>query len=263
MIVDGRKIAEEIRGKLKAQIEKRKINARLAIVYLGHDPVIEKFISVKKKFAEAIGVQIKIYNILDFPSYADGIIVQLPLPAGYDIDKVLARIPPEKDVDALGLKPLVDAPVAAAVREILEKYNVDARNKKILVIGQGRLVGKPVAEMFQRAGADVRVADINTKDISSMTLDSEIIVSGVGVPALVKSEMIKEGVILIDAGTSEGPSTGFGAAPSTESGTNLRFVGDIDPACAAKASLFTPTPGGLGPITVAMIFKNLLKLIEA
>ena len=267
MLVDGRKIAEEIREELAGSFSKPSSDdfypPALSIFWVGDELAMAKFISAKSRFAEAIGVEIHLNNIKKEEAvtqkiieaiveaksdhFVRGVVVQLPLPKDIDTEKVLQAIPKELDVDALGPSPLVEAPVAAAVAEILKRVGLSVRGRKVLVIGQGRLVGRPVAEMFRCQGANVRIADINTKDLSSLTLDSEIIVSGVGVPGLVRPEMVREGVVLIDAETSESAS---------------KLVGDIDPACAFKAALFTPTPGGLGPVTVAMLFQNLLKLIE-
>ena len=174
----------------------------------------------------------------------DGVLVQLPHP---DAGALLPQLPPEKDVDALGLHPEVLAPVAGAVRELLERVNIEVRGKKAAVVGEGRLVGKPVSRMLRDMGADVSVVTLEQGSLSQLK-DADIVVSGAGAPHMLKPEMLKPGVVLIDAGASE---------------SGGKVVGDADPACAEVASFFTPVPGGVGPIAVAMLFKNLAELARA
>jgi methylenetetrahydrofolate dehydrogenase (NADP+)/methenyltetrahydrofolate cyclohydrolase len=174
-------------------------------------------------------------------------VVQLPLPKQINANKILDLIPSDKDVDALSENASVLAPVAGAVREVLERNQVELEGKKILVVGQGRLVGRPVAIWLAQEGYEVETADINTKNLAELTNRADVIITGVGKPGLIKLEDIKEGAILIDTGTSE--SAG-------------KLMGDVDPTCAVKCSLLSPVPGGVGPITVAMIFKNLLQLVR-
>ncbi|MDZ4226464.1 MAG: bifunctional 5,10-methylenetetrahydrofolate dehydrogenase/5,10-methenyltetrahydrofolate cyclohydrolase, partial [Patescibacteria group bacterium] len=175
----------------------------------------------------------------------DGIIVQLPHP---NADELIAKLPPEKDVDAVGLPPaggaLVHTPVAEAISEIFVRSGVAAAGKKAVVVGKGRLVGKPAAELLQSLGAHVTVLTQTSGSLEELQ-DADIVVLGAGSPGLIGPDMIKEGVVLIDAGTSEAGG---------------KLVGDAQPGCAHVASVFTPVPGGVGPIAVAMIFKNLLTL---
>ncbi len=140
---------------------------------------------------------------------------------------------------------LILTPVVGAIKEICDEVDVKIRGKKVLIIGHGRLVGAPSAVWFKQQGGDVMVLDEPTLNLGDFTMDADIIVCGVGSAWLVKPEMIKKGVVIFDAGTSE------------EGGI---VVGDADPRCEDIASVFTPVPGGIGPITVAMIFKNLLGL---
>jgi methylenetetrahydrofolate dehydrogenase (NADP+)/methenyltetrahydrofolate cyclohydrolase len=185
----------------------------------------------------------------------DAVIVQLPLPAEFDAQKILDAIPLEKDADVLssqayarfeaggGLVP----PVAGAVMKILTHAGVSVAGKKAVVIGEGRLVGKPVAVALARAGAAVAKVSTSTQSKDELYRDADIIVAGAGVAHLVTPDLVKEGVVLIDAGTSE---------------SNGSIAGDLDPACAAKASVFTPVPGGVGPVAVAILFRNVSRLLE-
>ena len=168
-------------------------------------------------------------------------------------NKVLNAVPANKDVDVLsdgaiekyekGELSFVPA-VAGAVSEIFKKYKIDFVGKKIAIVGRGRLVGRPVRSFFAREGAEISVINRDNIDSSNALKEADIIVSGAGSPYLIKPYMIKEGVALIDAGTAE------------KSG---KLVGDIDPECKEKASLYAPVPGGVGPITIAILFRNLLQ----
>lgn len=271
MIVDGRKIAEEMKEALTdkaadfARMHGRK--PRLDIVYVGENPVIENFIGRKKKFGKDIGVEALVHRYAQEISQdalmgeikristdrsSDGIIVQLPLSENFDAQEVLSAIPKEKDIDVLsqeafesfssGESPFFP-PVAGAVKEILERNKIALENKNILVIGAGKLVGKPVAQWLLREHAHYAVARSKTKNLFELLLNADIIISGIGMSQFIKPEMIKQDAVLIDAGTSE---------------QGGKVLGDADPASAAKCSLFTPVPGGIGPITVAVLFQNLL-----
>ncbi len=267
MIVDGKKIRDEIKAELKKEVGFLALRPQLALVQVGTDPASTKFVSMKRAFAEEIGVACifrqlpeattteelqREISVLNADPRVNGIVVQLPLPAHIDTDAVIEAIHPGKDPDSLrtfseeerGVPP----PVAGAVEEILDRNGITPEGLQAVVIGYGRLVGKPVAQWLVDRGAHLHVVDEHTEARRRDALlgNADIIVSGAGVPGLLKPEMVKQGVILIDAGTSE---------------TGGKLVGDIDPRCAEKAALYTPVPGGVGPITVAIIFKNLLLLI--
>ena len=262
MIIDGKAIAEDIYDGLKARTA---ATLTLGIVVATHDTVIESFVKIKSRAAARLGVELRRIDLLNEPTTADalaaieklvpevdGIIVQLPLPDALDSEAVLAAIPPYLDVD--GISPAVDeaqrtvrAPVAGAIEEILRRSAVDLHDMKAVVVGAGRLVGAPAAHLLASLGARVSVVTLESGSLSELK-DADIVILGAGNPGFVKPEMLKDGVVLIDAGTSE--SSG-------------KVVGDADPACAAKCSIFTPVPGGVGPIAVAMIFKNLFELSQS
>lgn len=279
MIIDGKKIAEDIKQDLKDEIEligkpsNRRI--RLAIIQVGEDPASTKFVEKKEKFAEEIGVGTKIYKlrgdittsklrkkiseIVHSPvggRKSSGVIVQLPLPSHINTQYILNSIPIQKDVDVLSSRAIGEfvsgksnilPPVVGAIKEILQLGGEATKleGKNVVVVGAGLLVGKPVSSWLVNEGATVSVLNKETPNISKFTKEADIIISGAGSPGLIKPDMVKDGVVLIDAGTSDQ----FG-----------KLVGDIDPSCSTKASLFTPVPGGVGPITVAMVFKNLVEL---
>jgi methylenetetrahydrofolate dehydrogenase (NADP+)/methenyltetrahydrofolate cyclohydrolase len=261
MIIDGKTIAESVYAELTPFFVEH--TARLGIVVVGESPVIDSFVRIKARAAERLGIEMPRRNLGESASTSDvidaartlaeecdAIIVQLPLPKQVDTNAVLSDIAPEKDVDALNPRHsgehIVDAPVALAVMEILKRSGVELTGKCAVVVGAGRLVGKPSAELLRREGAEVRMVTLEEGSIDDLK-NADIIVSGAGQPCLIKPEHLKEGVALIDAGTSE---------------LNKKITGDAHPSCAQIASIFTPVPGGIGPVAVAMIFRNLKTLIE-
>lgn len=242
MTIDGKKIAGEIVANLAPKF--RALGPlTLGIVMNQGDPASQSFVRIKERVAGRLNVELKRFSPAEFEDAlaCDGTIVQLPILNG---DELLARLGPEKDVDALGPAPLVRAPVAEAVSEILTRANVSALGKKAVVVGAGKLVGQPCAELLRELGAHVTVVTLEEGSLDSLR-DADIVVSGAGSPGLITPTMLKEGVILIDAGTSE---------------SGGKIVGDALLECAEVASIFTPVPGGVGPIAVAMLYKNLFTL---
>lgn len=265
MNIDGRKIAEDIGANLNQEIKRLNIWPRLSVIAIGTTPAGESFISTKRKFGEKFGFKVEVHffgkgvdrellglEIRRIARNSDGLVIQLPLPSGFNKEKMLRLVPQDKDPDVLNpfsrdsffnCKFSVSPPVASAVGEILKRSEVGIKGKRIAVVGAGFLVGVPVAGWFMCQGVLPKVFE-EGDDLSDL-VRADIIVSGVGSPHIIKPKMIREGAILIDAGTS---------------GQSGEVKGDIDPSCQEKASLFTPVPGGVGPIAVAKLFENLLKL---
>ncbi len=277
MIADGKKIAETLEAKLAetfAGLSPKKV----CFVLFADNPASRQFIARKSAVGKRLGVQtdllektdtvttedcVRILEDLATKKY-DGIVVQLPVPADVDVNTVLNAVPERADIDVLGEKTkqtylhatagdvpvpaLVSVktpPVGRAVWEILTHYAIDVANKKILIIGNGRLVGEPVAMKFTHMNLPYEIIDLTTPEADRLAriASADIIISGIGVAHFIKPEMVKQGVVLIDASTSE--SAG-------------KLVGDIDPACVDRASFLTPVPGGVGPVTVASLFANLV-----
>lgn len=264
MIVDGRAIAEDIYASLKERRESIRRPLTLGIIVSGANPVIESFVRIKGRAAQRLDIGMERVDLADsahteaaedavreISGRTDAVIVQLPLLPGLDVEKVLAAIPTNKDVDAINptvaddVRPMA-APVALAVVEILNRGGVEISGKKVVVIGAGRLVGSPSAVLLKKLGATVSMFTLEEGSIDDLK-DADIVVCGAGKPGFIKPEHIKDGVAIVDAGASE------------QGGV---IKGDADPACAEKAGLFTPVPGGVGPVAVAMIFRNLLDLVE-
>lgn len=257
MIVDGKHIANILEQELKEQL-KNFPQKKVCFILFGDNAASKKFIEMKSKVAIRLGIFVDIVEVPEPVSTSramevvgdaiknqyDGIVVQLPLPESVESEKILNMIPESMDIDVLGNGKKL-APVAQAVKTILDVHKIELKDKKVVIVGNGKLVGEPVSKMLSGMNVSYQVIDKDSGEVvrNKLLAEADIIVSGVGIPGMIKPEMIKEGVILIDAGTSE--SAG-------------KLAGDIDPVCAEKASLMTPVPGGVGPITVVSLFKNLL-----
>ena len=259
--VDGKKIAERVKGEIKNLLLESGPKS-LAIIYVGENPVIDNYVSLKKRVGEELGISVEVLRfdagvteaellsaMTEVATKYSGMIVQLPLPDSLDKERILNAVPTELDVDVLSsgsFQMFVDGrtqklpPVVAAVDEIVREYDIDLSDKKIVVVGQGALVGRPVSAWLTREGFTHETFEKGGD--SNMLLNADVIITGAGVPALVTRDMVKEGSILIDAGTS------------TSSG---KLAGDIDQEAYDKASIVSGVPGGVGPITVVSLFKNL------
>ncbi len=263
MLVNGKEIAEDIYRQLKEDIKGLGNVPRLLVVTAAPNAETKKYLDLKRQKAEAVGIEVVVrefdqdvtdgalQNFLgEFLDVYDGIIIQLPLPAQIHTDDLIKKIPKQVDVDAInydGSDNDILPPVVGAVEEIAKKYAVDFAGKKVVIVGQGRLVGKPAAFWAEAQSAAVTVIDKTTTEADEILETADIIISGAGAPGLITPDKIKEGVVIFDAGTSE-------------EGGVLR--GDADPACAEKCSLFTPVPGGIGPVTIAVLLRNLIRLAE-
>jgi methylenetetrahydrofolate dehydrogenase (NADP+)/methenyltetrahydrofolate cyclohydrolase len=244
MILDGKALAESIIETLMKERESLG-PLSLGVIMSKGDKATESFVKIKRRVAERLGVEVRSFPPEQFAEafLCDGVIVQLPLP---NADAILSTLPPQKDVDGLTASPLVRPPVAGAVAEIFSNQKVEVAGKKAVVVGAGRLVGAPTAALLRELGAEVSVITETNGSLDELNA-ADIVILGAGESGLVKQDMLKEGVVLIDAGTSE--SAG-------------KLVGDAEASCASVASVFTPVPGGVGPIAVAMIFKNLFALVK-
>lgn len=267
MNIDGRSIAADILEQVRSSIEGKEVVVRA--VTMRPSPATESYLRIKTKKASEAGMHMEVVQVADDASTeevieavqapgAHAVIVQLPLAEHVDMQAVLDAIPVSQDADVLsttayarfevGEPEALLPPVAAAVAEILARADIDPVGKSIVVVGNGRLVGQPVAAWLRRfTDTGVKVLTRESTDLEASVAQADIIITGAGVPNLIQPHMIKEGVVIIDAGTSE---------------SGGQVVGDADPACAEKASVFTPVPGGVGPVAVACLFRNTSILIS-
>ena len=273
ILLDGKKLSQKILDELKREVAGIKKQLRLAVVVVGEDPVVKKFIEQKKKTAAAVGINIRIYPFEEKITTNDlrkriaqiahekknlGVIIQLPLPEHVSAQYILNSVMPEKDIDVLSSrslgnfvtgKSLILPPVVGAVKTFFEEYKIDYKNKYVVVVGAGNLVGRPVALWLFQEKATFSVLRSATKNSEEFLRQADIVISGAGKPKFITGSMVKEGVIIIDAGTSESEG---------------KLVGDIDFASVfPKASFITPVPGGIGPLTVVMLFKNLVAVSKS
>lgn len=271
MIIDGRALAGEVLARTKMRAEVLARPPHIVAIVANESPATSSYLAIKMQRAAEAGCVLELLRLsgeVDTAALiaavastnADAVIVQLPLPERCDVRAVCDAIPLEKDADVLSAAARkkfenenADAllpPVVAALQEIFVQSGVVAKGKRAIVIGDGWLVGNPTALWLRQHSAVVEVvtrASEKYRSLTSILQTADIIVSGAGAPHLITSDMLADGVALIDAGTSES-----GGA----------IVGDADPSCADKCSLFTPVPGGIGPLAVAKLFENAVTLAE-
>jgi len=277
-LIDGKSLANKVHANVASQVEKLKqeknIVPGLAVILIGDDPASHAYVKMKAKACEKVGFYSITHNMPDTISQdeiiatiemmnnnprIDGILVQLPLPKHVDTDKILEVIDPKKDVDgfhAYNMGRLVtnlDSFVACTplgVMKMFEAYNIDLKGQDVCVVGASNIVGKPMAALLLNADATVTVTHIFTKDLKAHTSQADIVIVGVGVPGLIKEDMVKEGAIVIDIGINR-----------IEDGS---LVGDVDfENVSKKCAYITPVPGGVGPMTIAMLLANTLKAAKA
>ena len=267
-IVNGNEIAQKILNRLKSQIRLQNLRPHLAVILVGSDPASATYVRKKQEAAQSIGVKFSLYrfpnNIKESQLISkiksiqrqklSGIIVQLPLPKNLDKKKILNALKPNLDVDfltweSLGKLVISDnvlvPPSPGAVLEILNYYKIPLRGKHIVLVGQGDLIGKPLTNLFIHMPVTLTTCNKDTRNLKELTRRAGILISGVGKAHLISADMVKSGAIVIDAGVSF---------------VGKKMYGDVDFEKVAKvASLITPTPGGVGPITVAKLLENTVK----
>ncbi|SFV75389.1 Methylenetetrahydrofolate dehydrogenase (NADP+) / Methenyltetrahydrofolate cyclohydrolase [hydrothermal vent metagenome] len=273
-ILDGKALSLKIEKNISAEVEvlkkEKNVVPGLAVVLVGQDPASATYVNMKKKACDRVGFysithempedisQEAIENTIKMMNEnpnIDGILIQLPLPSHIDTIKLLELIAPHKDVDGFhpynvgrlntGLDGFVPC-TPLGVMELLKEYDIDVKGKNCVVVGASNIVGKPMAALLLNANATVEICHIFTDDLKKHTLNADIILVGVGVINLIKEDMVKDGTIIVDIGINK-----------REDG---KLVGDVDfENVSKKCSYITPVPGGVGPMTIAMLLSNTLK----
>ncbi|CDE50275.1 bifunctional protein FolD [Firmicutes bacterium CAG:460] len=272
MILDGKKLRDELLVQYKEKIKEEKLNITLAIILVGNNEASKLYIKNKEKYCTEVGIKVDKYLLdedtseevlinlikdLNEDEKVTGIILQSPVPDGIDFDKCSGMILPSKDVDGftkdnvynlyLNKKSILPCTVKGIIK-LLEYYNIEINGKNVAIIGRGNIVGKPLAMALENRNATVSLLHSKTKDLKMFTKDADIVVVACGIPKLLKKEMIKEGSVVIDVGISR---------------VDGKIVGDIDFDNIKDIALFvTPNPGGIGPMTIAMIIDNLIEMGE-
>ena len=283
IILDGKKVSNDIKNEIAEQVKKMKANGEkvphLAAIIVGNDGASLTYVASKVKACERVGFEstmVRLSNTvsqvelldkikeLNENSDIDGFIIQLPLPKQIDTQKVILAVNPNKDVDgfhpmnfgkmALDMSTFIPA-TPFGILELLNRYGVDTQGKHTVVIGRSHIVGRPMSILMGRKGfpgnSTVTLTHSHTKNITQITSQADIIISALGVPNFLKAEMVKDDAVVIDVGITRVPDD------STEKG--YRITGDVDfENVSKKASYITPVPGGVGPMTIAMLLKNTL-----
>jgi methylenetetrahydrofolate dehydrogenase (NADP+)/methenyltetrahydrofolate cyclohydrolase len=283
VLIDGKATANQIKNEIAEEVKviqsKGERAPHLAAVLVGNDGASLTYVGSKVRSCEKVGFDSSLIRLPEETTEAellakiaelnqddtlDGYIVQLPLPKHIDEEKVLLAIDPKKDVDgfhpsnfgrmALELETFIPA-TPFGIMQLIERYDIDTQGKHVVVIGRSHIVGRPISILMSQKGAygnaTVTVAHSRTKDLKALTQQADIIVSALGVPGFVTADMVKEGVVIIDVGITRVEDA------SKEKGYYI--TGDVDfDSVAQKASYITPVPGGVGPMTIAMLLKNTL-----
>jgi methylenetetrahydrofolate dehydrogenase (NADP+)/methenyltetrahydrofolate cyclohydrolase len=283
-LIDGRKISSDIKGEISAKVAERKaLNKKvphLAIILVGDDGASQTYVDHKVKACKEVGFHYTMMRFADTISEeklmkhidhvnndddVDGFIVQLPLPEHISVEKITEKIRSDKDVDGftnhnfgsiVSKNPLIMPATPFGVMELLRRYKIETEGKHAVVVGASRLTGAPLSMMLTEQGhATVTICHKYTRDIKSYTLSADILITAVGKPGLITADMVKDGAVVIDIGTTRVEGSQF------KNGFALK--GDVDfKTVAAKASYITPVPGGVGPMTIASLLLNTLRATE-
>lgn len=287
VLLDGKKTSEDIKSEIAEAVKKRKASGKktphLAAILVGSDGASMTYVNSKVRACAKVGFNSTLIELpentsedqllreiddLNDSKDIDGFIVQLPLPKHIDENKVLMAVHPNKDVD--GFHPVnvgkmcLELPTFLpatpfGILELLERYNIETSGKKVVVLGRSNIVGRPMSILLSQkrkvGNATVTIAHSRTKDLKSVTLDADIIVAAIGIPEFLTGDMVKKGVTIIDVGITRKVD------PSKKSG--YRLVGDVEfDSVKEKSAFITPVPGGVGPMTIAMLLKNTLLACE-
>lgn len=268
-IIDGTKVSIEIRKEIKKIIEEENITPKLAVIQVGDNKASDVYVRNKQKACLDVGINFELIKFNDTISEdlvineikrlnndfsVTGILVQLPLPTGFDEGKIINVIDPVKDVDGLTYQNVGNLVLEndclvpctpLGVMQLLKYYNVDLTSKNVCLVGRSNLVGKPLIQLLLKENATLSICHSKSLDIKNYTKNADVLIVAAGHPNLITKDMVKEGVVVIDVGINK-------------EGNVLK--GDVDfEGVSKKASLITPVPGGVGPMTVACLLKNVVK----
>ncbi|HMR86075.1 MAG TPA: bifunctional 5,10-methylenetetrahydrofolate dehydrogenase/5,10-methenyltetrahydrofolate cyclohydrolase [Candidatus Nanoperiomorbaceae bacterium] len=258
-ILNGRDLADFIKERqahqVRGLIQHDHVRPKLAIIQTIDNPVIDTYVRLKKAYGADILIDVDVHKIpqsealdlvktLNQDMSVHGIIIQLPLENPEETSQIVDAVDPAKDVDGLGAGAILDPATPMAINWLLAGYNVELRGKNIVIVGNGRLVGAPLARMWRNSNLAVTVLDSSSNDPEQIK-DADVIVAATGVPGLIKSDDVKTGAVVIDAGTA------------SEQG---KIVGDVDPELRDRSDItITPEKGGVGPLTITALFDNVIR----
>lgn len=273
-ILDGRKVAGEIEKEIRLKVKKLKSKGKkltLAAILVGDDESSRIYIKVKERACRRLDLGFRKYELGENASEEEvvelikrlnkdpkitGILLQLPLPKKFGRQKLVKAIAPEKDIDGFGYimstrkghAKTFFSPTPLGIVALLEEYHIPWREKRVVIVGEGFLVGRPLKKMLEEKGAEVLTCDGRDENLANLTKEADILISASGKPHLIKEKMVKEGAVVVDVGNFR---------------KGDKIVGDVDfEKVAPKTSFITPVPGGVGPMTVVMLLVNLVKAGE-
>lgn len=263
-LLNGRDLADFIKERQARQVralrQAHHVFPKLAIVQTIDDPVIDSYVKLKQSYGADILIDVEIYKVdqadlggvierLNADPSTHGIIIQLPLADSAMTQQAVNAVAPEKDVDGLGAQAVLDPATSLAINWLVAGYNVNLVGRQIAIVGNGRLVGAPLSKLWQESGYDVTVFDEDSGDMAERLIDFDVIVTATGVPGLINSSMVKDGAVIVDAGTA------------SEHG---KIVGDVAADVRTREDItITPEKGGVGPLTVAALFDNTIRAAQA
>lgn len=269
--IDGKTLAQTIRAEIQREIRACERAPKLAVILVGEDPSSVLYVRNKEKACHQVGINVHIDRLpaatserallerihaLNEDPGVDGILVQMPLPSHIEERDIISAISPHKDVDGfhpinLGKlligEPGIHPPTPSGIIEMLDRYDVHLEGKRAVVIGRSLIVGKPMALMLLERNATVTVCHSRTQDLASIVREADVLVVAVGKAHLVQPDWVKPGAVVIDVGQNR---------------LNGQLTGDVHPDAAKHASMITPVPGGVGPMTIAMLLSNTLKAYQ-
>ena len=259
-ILNGSDLASYIQerqlGQVRALRQAQHIEPKLAIVRTNPDPIVDSYMRLKQNYGNEIGVDVDVHTIeqsealdtikkLNSDKKVHGIIVQIPLPDPKQTTEILDSVIKTKDVDGLAKETIFDAPTPVAINWLLAGYNIDLRGKELVIVGHGRLVGKPLARLWATQDLSVTIADKATDNLDALTKKADILVCATGVPGLITASMIKPEAIIVDAGVAT---------------DNNGLIGDVAANVRELPNItITPVKGGVGPLTVSALFDNVIR----
>lgn len=271
--MDGNEILSKTQDRLKVEIKNCMIRPSVAVIQIGDNPAGDKFVSIKEKACSVVGIYFRLYKFedgtpeltvinkikeLNNDEYVNGIMIQLPIPAKYNEKRLLNSISNGKDVDGMtdinagrfvnGKKSLIPC-TALAVSKLLDENNIEVSGKNVVVVGRSKIAGRPISNLLLSKDATVTICHSKTVNLANYTKQADIVVMACGVPKLLTGDMIKDDAVVIDVGFTE---------------VNDEVMGDVDfETVEKKASYITPVPGGVGPVTVAMLLENIYMCYSA
>ena len=261
-LIDGKKLADEILLDIKKQVAKLETKPGLAAILVGDDPASKLYLKLKKDACEKVGIDffsyfldkdcpegkiLEIINFLNNDPDINGIIIQLPLPKKFNQDKLIKAINPNKDVDGFHPQTKVISPNVLGIIELVKQTKIDLKNKKVIVLSNSEIFSQPFKKLLSESKIEYANPQSPISNLQSQTKSADVLIVAIGKPNFIKPDMVKKDATIIDVGINK---------------VHGKTIGDVDPAVDKIAAFRSPVPGGVGPMTVAMLLQNLVKMVK-